>query len=61
MIDAGASIVWATSSHHMQPVEQYKEGTIIYGPGNVIFQNGFDPTPATQAVHHNHIGMLVRV
>ena len=30
-------------------------------PGNVIFQNGFDPSPATQAVYHNHIGMLVRV
>ena len=31
MIDAGASVVWGTSSHHVQPVELHGDGVIVYG------------------------------
>ena len=61
MIDAGASVVWGTSSHHIQPIELYKGGVIIYGPGNLIFQNGFEPDVQTREVYRPEIGMLVAV
>lgn len=61
MIDAGATVVWGTSSHHVQPVELYGDGVIIYGPGNVMFQTGFRPDTATSAEYHDEIGMLLQV
>lgn len=61
MIDAGAAVVWGTSSHHVQPIELYKDGIIIYGPGNTIFQNGFEPDAQTIAEYRNNVGMLVQV
>ena len=37
MVDAGASVVWGTSSHHVQPVELYKGGVIICTPSSSSF------------------------
>ncbi|GAB5361378.1 hypothetical protein AAMO2058_000708500 [Amorphochlora amoebiformis] len=37
-IDAGADLVWGTSSHHIQRMERWKRKPIIYGLGDVLFR-----------------------
>ncbi|MBI2633913.1 MAG: CapA family protein, partial [Parcubacteria group bacterium] len=37
IIDAGANIVMGHHGHHLQPVEKYKNGLILYSLGNLIF------------------------
>lgn len=37
IIDAGANIVMGHHPHHLQPVEEYKNGLILYSLGNLVF------------------------
>ena len=36
-IDAGADIVWGSHPHVLQPIEEYKDGLILYSMGNFCF------------------------
>jgi poly-gamma-glutamate synthesis protein (capsule biosynthesis protein) len=36
-IEAGADIIFGHHSHHLQPVERYRDGLIFYSLGNLIF------------------------
>ena len=43
LIDIGANIVICQHSHCIGTIQEYKNGTIIYGQGNFIFDDGDNP------------------
>ena len=42
-IDAGADIVFGTHPHVLQPIEEYKDGVILYSLGNFCFGGNIYP------------------
>jgi len=48
-IDAGAVLVLGSHTHRLQEIQHYKDGLIIYGLGNFIF-DGFDEASNLTAV-----------
>lgn len=43
MMDAGASLVWGHSPHHIQGVEWFPGGPAIYGSGSLLDDYAIDP------------------
>lgn len=44
LIDFGVDIVWGHHPHVLQPIEQYKNGTIYYSLGNFSFGGNHNPS-----------------
>ena len=42
-IDSGADLVVGHHSHVLQPIEEYKNGYILYSLGNFVFDQNFSP------------------
>ena len=42
-IDAGADLVIGSHTHLLQKVESYKDGIIVYGLGNFVFDEFSEP------------------
>jgi len=49
-IDAGANLVYGSHAHCLQPIEEYKEGIILYGMGNWSFGGHTAPTDPDTAI-----------
>ena len=49
-IDAGVDIVYNTHPHCLQPVEQYKDGLILYSMGNFCFGGNTAPKDRDTAI-----------
>ena len=49
-IDAGATIVYSSHPHVLQPVEEYKDGVIMYSLGNFTFGGNTHPTDPDTAI-----------
>lgn len=55
LIDAGADIVVGTSAHHVQPIEIYREGIIMYSLGDLVDDYRVDSS------YKSNLGMLVEL
>jgi len=49
-IDAGADLIYGSHSHCLQPVEEYKDGIILYSMGNWSFGGSTRPTDPDTAI-----------
>lgn len=49
-IDAGADLIYGSHSHCLQPVEEYKDGIILYSMGNWSFGGSTKPTDPDTAI-----------
>ena len=49
-IDAGATIVYSSHPHVLQPVEEYNGGVIMYSMGNFVFGGNTHPTDPDTAI-----------
>ncbi len=47
LIDRGADLIVGTHAHRLQPIERYKNGTIVYGLGNFCFGGNVRPQNRT--------------
>lgn len=49
-IDAGANIVWGSHPHVLQPMEEYRDGLILYSMGNFCFGGNGAPDDLDSAL-----------
>ena len=49
-IDAGADLIYGSHSHCLQPLEEYKDGIILYSMGNWSFGGSTKPTDPDTAI-----------
>ena len=49
-IDAGADLIYGTHTHNLQPIEEYKDGIILYSMGNWSFGGHTAPTDRDTAI-----------
>lgn len=54
-IDAGADLIYGSHSHCLQPVEEYKDGLILYSMGNWVFGGSTGPTDMDTAIIQVHV------
>lgn len=53
LVDAGATVVHTTSSHHVLPIERYRDGLVLYGQGDFVDDYAIDP------LFRNDLGCIV--
>ena len=49
-VDAGADLVYGSHAHCLQPIEEYKDGVILYGMGNWSFGGSDRPRDPDTAI-----------
>lgn len=54
-VDAGADVIFGCHAHVLQGYEIYNGKTIIYGMGNFIFDQTFNPTTRESAIFEIHL------
>ena len=54
-IDAGADIVWGSHPHVLQPIEEYRDGVILYSMGNFCFGGNGAPDDLDTALVQQEI------
>ncbi len=54
-IDAGADLIYGSHSHCLQPVEEYKDGLILYSMGNWVFGGSTKPTDMDTVIIQVHV------
>lgn len=54
-IDAGADLIYGSHTHCLQPVEEYKDGLILYSMGNWVFGGSTSPSDMDTAIIQVHV------
>ena len=54
-IEAGADLIYGSHSHCLQPVEEYRDGLILYSMGNWVFGGSTAPTDMDTAIIQVHV------